>query len=97
MVKSQMATEEKPVSGDRMLVSSFLFISVLKLVCVYVYRFCCYISQVFVPPHPLIKHWVSVLRNEQTPSPIFSKCVNTTVMILSVISALLIRVQIGCC
>ncbi|XP_051132056.1 uracil phosphoribosyltransferase isoform X2 [Andrographis paniculata] len=26
---------------------------------------------VFVPPHPLIKHWVSVLRNDQTPSPIF--------------------------
>ncbi|KAL3753754.1 hypothetical protein ACJRO7_001053 [Eucalyptus globulus] len=26
---------------------------------------------VFVPPHPLIKHWVSVLRNEQTPFPIF--------------------------
>ncbi|WVZ17658.1 hypothetical protein V8G54_010640 [Vigna mungo] len=26
---------------------------------------------VYVPPHPLIKHWVSVLRNEQTPSPIF--------------------------
>ncbi|GMH10176.1 hypothetical protein Nepgr_012017 [Nepenthes gracilis] len=26
---------------------------------------------VFVPPHPLIKHWVSVLRNEQTPCPIF--------------------------
>ncbi|KAM7464028.1 hypothetical protein LguiA_032149 [Lonicera macranthoides] len=26
---------------------------------------------VFVPPHPLIKHWVSVLRNEQTPSPVF--------------------------
>lgn len=26
---------------------------------------------VFVPPHPLIKHWVSVLRNEDTPSPIF--------------------------
>ncbi|WCJ28357.1 Uracil phosphoribosyltransferase [Euphorbia peplus] len=45
VVKSQMATEEKPVSGDRMLV--------------------------FVPPHPLIKHWVSVLRNEQTPPPIF--------------------------
>lgn len=40
-----MATEEKPVSEDRMLV--------------------------FVPPHPLIKHWVSVLRNEQTPCPIF--------------------------
>jgi uracil phosphoribosyltransferase len=37
--------EEKPVSGDRMLV--------------------------FVPPHSLIKHWVSVLRNEQTPPPIF--------------------------
>ncbi|XP_031254000.1 uracil phosphoribosyltransferase-like [Pistacia vera] len=44
-VKSHMATEEKPISEDRMLV--------------------------FVPPHPLIKHWVSVLRNEQTPSPIF--------------------------
>jgi len=28
-------------------------------------------SQVFVPPHPLIKHWVSVLRNEQTPCSIF--------------------------
>lgn len=26
---------------------------------------------VYVPPHPLIKHWVSVLRNEQTPHPIF--------------------------
>ncbi|CAL1378981.1 unnamed protein product [Linum trigynum] len=26
---------------------------------------------VYVPPHPLIKHWVSVLRNEQTPCPIF--------------------------
>ncbi|CAI9098306.1 OLC1v1034929C1 [Oldenlandia corymbosa var. corymbosa] len=26
---------------------------------------------VFVPPHPLIKHWVSVLRNEETPSPLF--------------------------
>ncbi|XP_068341265.1 uracil phosphoribosyltransferase-like [Pyrus communis] len=26
---------------------------------------------VFVPPHQLIKHWVSVLRNEQTPCPIF--------------------------
>ncbi|KAM1648475.1 hypothetical protein ACFX1Q_010484 [Malus domestica] len=44
-VKSQMATEEKLASGNRMLV--------------------------FVPPHPLIKHWVSVLRNEQTPCPIF--------------------------
>ncbi|XP_012087995.2 uracil phosphoribosyltransferase isoform X2 [Jatropha curcas] len=44
-VKSHMATEEKPISGDRMLV--------------------------FVPPHPLIRHWISVLRNEQTPCPIF--------------------------
>ncbi|KAK6290517.1 PREDICTED: uracil phosphoribosyltransferase [Theobroma cacao] len=44
-VNSHMATEEKPVSEDRMLV--------------------------FVPPHPLIKHWISVLRNEQTPCPIF--------------------------
>ncbi|KAK9749303.1 hypothetical protein RND81_02G116500 [Saponaria officinalis] len=26
---------------------------------------------VFVPPHPLIKHWVSVLRNEETPCPVF--------------------------
>ncbi|MQL90877.1 hypothetical protein Taro_023481 [Colocasia esculenta] len=26
---------------------------------------------VFVPPHPLIKHWVSVLRNEETPCAIF--------------------------
>ncbi|XP_039135641.1 uracil phosphoribosyltransferase [Dioscorea cayenensis subsp. rotundata] len=26
---------------------------------------------VMVPPHPLIKHWISVLRNEQTPCVIF--------------------------
>ncbi|KAJ0598566.1 putative uracil phosphoribosyltransferase [Helianthus annuus] len=26
---------------------------------------------VVVPPHALIKHWVYVLRNEQTPPPIF--------------------------
>lgn len=26
---------------------------------------------VMVPPHPLIKHWISVLRNDQTPCPIF--------------------------
>ncbi|KAH7514509.1 hypothetical protein FEM48_Zijuj11G0096900 [Ziziphus jujuba var. spinosa] len=45
IVKSHMATEEKLVSEDRMLV--------------------------YVPPHPLIKHWVSVLRNEQTPCSIF--------------------------
>ncbi|XP_009796097.1 uracil phosphoribosyltransferase-like [Nicotiana tabacum] len=31
---------------------------------------------VFVPPHPLIKHWVSVLRNEQTPSPIFKNAMS---------------------
>lgn len=29
--------------------------------------------QVFVPPHPLIKHWISVLRNDQTPCPVFSE------------------------
>ncbi|KAL6534311.1 hypothetical protein OROHE_013236 [Orobanche hederae] len=44
-LKCRAATEEKFMSGDRMLV--------------------------FVPPHPLIKHWVSVLRSEQTPCPIF--------------------------
>ncbi|XP_022742538.1 uracil phosphoribosyltransferase-like isoform X3 [Durio zibethinus] len=27
--------------------------------------------KVFVSPHPLIKHWISVLRNELTPCPIF--------------------------
>ncbi|XP_057866780.1 uracil phosphoribosyltransferase isoform X3 [Cryptomeria japonica] len=32
-------------------------------------RQCC--AKVFVPPHPLIKHWVSVLRNELSPCPIF--------------------------
>lgn len=26
---------------------------------------------VFVPPHPLIKHWLAVLRNSATPSPTF--------------------------
>lgn len=26
---------------------------------------------VMVPPHPLIKHWISVLRNEETPCAIF--------------------------
>ncbi|KAL6574686.1 hypothetical protein OROMI_011971 [Orobanche minor] len=44
-LKCRAATEEKFMSGDRMLV--------------------------FVPPHPLINHWVSVLRSEQTPCPIF--------------------------
>ncbi|XP_043701746.1 uracil phosphoribosyltransferase [Telopea speciosissima] len=45
VVKSEMATESRPIADDRMLV--------------------------FVPPHPLIKHWVSVLRDERTPSAIF--------------------------
>ncbi|GAQ92581.1 uracil phosphoribosyltransferase [Klebsormidium nitens] len=26
---------------------------------------------VYVPPHPLIKHWMAVLRNKDTPQPIF--------------------------
>ncbi|GMI96527.1 hypothetical protein HRI_003322000 [Hibiscus trionum] len=26
---------------------------------------------VFVPPHPLIKHWVTFMRNQHTPCPIF--------------------------
>ncbi|KAJ0247052.1 Uracil phosphoribosyltransferase [Hirschfeldia incana] len=30
---------------------------------------------VFVPPHPLIKHWISVLRNDQTPCPIFKSAI----------------------
>ncbi|KAG7634332.1 Uracil phosphoribosyl transferase [Arabidopsis suecica] len=30
---------------------------------------------VFVPPHPLIKHWISVLRNEQTPCPVFRNAI----------------------
>lgn len=29
------------------------------------------LAQVYVPPHPLIKHWVAVLRNKQTPDVIF--------------------------
>jgi hypothetical protein len=27
--------------------------------------------QVYVPPHPLIKHWVAVMRNKDTPGAIF--------------------------
>ncbi|CAF2269338.1 unnamed protein product [Brassica rapa subsp. trilocularis] len=30
-------------------------------------------KNIFVLPHPLIKHWIFVLRNDQTHSPIF-KC-----------------------
>eukprot|EP00887_Chlorella_sp_A99_P004099 scaffold23.g4099.t1 len=26
---------------------------------------------IYVPPHPLIKHWVAVLRNKGTPTPLF--------------------------
>jgi len=26
---------------------------------------------VFVPPHPLVAHWIAVMRNAATPSPIF--------------------------
>lgn len=28
-------------------------------------------QQVYVPPHPLVKHWIAVLRNKDTPGPIF--------------------------
>jgi len=32
----------------------------------------CYVTlQVYVPPHPLVKHWLAVARNAATPSPIF--------------------------
>ena len=27
--------------------------------------------QVYVPPHPLIKHWLAIARNKDTPSAIF--------------------------
>lgn len=26
---------------------------------------------VYVPPHPLVQHWIAVLRNAATPSPVF--------------------------
>lgn len=29
---------------------------------------------VFVPPHPLIGHWLGIARNAQTPPPIFRSC-----------------------
>lgn len=29
------------------------------------------IPQVYVPPHPLVKHWLAVARNAATPTPIF--------------------------
>ncbi|KAL9684993.1 hypothetical protein QQ045_022438 [Rhodiola kirilowii] len=31
---------------------------------------------VFVPPHPLIKHWTSILRNELTPCPVFKNAMS---------------------
>lgn len=27
--------------------------------------------QIYVPPHPLIQHWLAIARNESTPPPIF--------------------------
>lgn len=27
--------------------------------------------QVYVPPHPLIKHWLAIARNKYSPTPIF--------------------------
>lgn len=29
------------------------------------------VLQVYVPPHPLVKHWLAVARNAATPTPIF--------------------------
>jgi hypothetical protein len=59
---------------------AFFCLSIQHLARAYPLRWCgvtgsdVFFSQVFVPPHPLIKHWVSVLRNEQTPCAIFSAC-----------------------
>jgi uracil phosphoribosyltransferase len=30
---------------------------------------------VYVPPHPLVKHWLAVTRNAQTPPPIFKSAI----------------------
>jgi uracil phosphoribosyltransferase len=38
--------------------------------------------QVYVPPHPLVKHWLAVLRNAQTPPPIFKSAVTELSKIL---------------
>ena len=27
--------------------------------------------QIYVPPHPLIQHWLAIARNDMTPPPIF--------------------------
>ncbi len=29
------------------------------------------IGQVYVPPHPLVKHWLAICRNAMTPSGMF--------------------------
>ena len=29
------------------------------------------VAQIYVPPHPLIQHWLAIARNEATPPPIF--------------------------
>lgn len=28
-------------------------------------------AQIYVPPHPLVKHWLGVMRNKDTPAAIF--------------------------
>jgi uracil phosphoribosyltransferase len=38
--------------------------------------------QVFVPPHPLIKHWLAVMRNAGTPCPIFKSSITELSKIL---------------
>ena len=38
--------------------------------------------QVYVPPHPLVKHWLAVARNRQTPPPIFKSAVTELSKIL---------------
>lgn len=32
-------------------------------------------TQVYVPPHPLVKHWLAVARNASTPTPIFRSAI----------------------
>lgn len=32
---------------------------------------CCCLPQIYVPPHPLVKHWLAVMRSKETPSAIF--------------------------
>lgn len=38
--------------------------------------------QVYVPPHPLVKHWLAVMRNGDTPPPIFKSAVTELSKIL---------------